>query len=61
MALKCSYDGCPNVRIKDRIFCAEHIDDYPVMDVPTFRRRGPGTDSEPKPRPNSDDEAKGKD
>jgi hypothetical protein len=59
MGLKCSYDGCPNVRLKDRIFCAEHLEDYPVIDIPTFRKRDPST-GEPKP-PKSGDEGKGKD
>lgn len=61
MGLKCSYDGCPNVRIKDRIFCAEHLQDYPVIDVPTFRRRGPGTEGEPKRGPGEDGEGKQED
>jgi hypothetical protein len=56
MAPICSYDGCSKPRVKDRMFCSEHLESYPVSNVPTFRKRQGTTDSEPEPRPNRDDD-----
>ncbi len=33
---KCSFSGCPKPRLIDRMFCAEHIDNYGVSDVAAF-------------------------
>jgi hypothetical protein len=33
---KCSFTGCTNPPLEDRLFCSEHIDNYKVSDVAAF-------------------------
>jgi hypothetical protein len=37
MASKCSYSGCEKPRVKDRMFCSEHVNAHDVSDIASFR------------------------